>query len=242
MARASVVANRVAMGNAGTGFAFRSVLVMEVLSSQNICNVKDVQTGEMLQVGINKRGTDSWPQVGDQWVLNRSTAGHWLLAIKVTATTPPVVTANTDLEPDLGALLATLGGIGLVDNQAASQGFGWQVPGVALGSAMGSGWVVGPNGGGIQAARFRLHRNHLEVVGAVHCTTSSPSTTVMTLGTGFHPAGEHRVGCVTNTGGTTITARYLDITAGVVTITPAVTAATTDLYLSLWLPMEAITP
>lgn len=240
--RQSVVGNRVATGSAGVGFAFRLVAVDEVLPSLNICNAHDVKTGEIVQVGLNKRGRDAWPQVGDQWVLNRSQAGHWMLAIKITDTQPPVATANLDTEPDLGALVTTLGALGLVTDQTAHQGFGWQVPGVATGSSIGTGWALGPVTGSIQPCRFRLHRNHLEVVGALHTTTSSPSATVLTLGTGFAPGSEHRMGVVTNVGGT-ITARMLDVgTSGSITVTPALTAASTDIYLSVWVPMEAITP
>lgn len=241
MARASVVANRVAMGNAGTGFAFRSVLVMEVLSSQNICNVKDVQTGEMLQVGINKRGTDSWPQVGDQWVLNRSTAGHWLLAIKVTATTPPVVTANLDTEPDLGALLTTLAGIGLVNNEAAHQGFGWNLPG-AFGSSLGSGWTTGPSSGPSLPLHFRLTRNHLQIVGTIHSTTATPAAIPFTLGPGYIPGSFHR-STASSYASSTTTARLLEISpSGVITVYPSVTATSTDLQFNIWAPMEVISP
>lgn len=239
--RQSVVANRVAAGSAAIGFAFKYVQVTEVIPSLNICNTKELSTGEVFQVGLNKRGTDSWPQQGDQWILNRATAGHWMLAIKVTATSAPVVTTNTDLNPDLGALLAVLGGIGLVQDQAASQGFGWSLPG-AHGNTLGTGWANGPTSGVSTPLHLRLIRGHLQVVGTIHSTSATPAAIPLTLGSGFTPGSFHRSTASSYASATT-TARLLEIsTSGSVTVYPSVTAASTDLQFNIWAPMEVITP
>lgn len=241
MARASVVANQVAAGSAGVGFAFKYVQVTEVIPAQNICNTKELSTGEVFQVGLNKRGTDSWPQQGDQWILNRSMAGHWMLAIKVTATSAPVATANLDLSPDLGALITTLAGIGLVQDQTAHQGFGWNLPG-AYGSALGSGWATGPSSGPSLPLHFRTTRGHLQVVGTIHSTTATPAAIPFTLGTGYIPGSFHR-STASSYASSTTTARLLEISpSGVITVYPSVTAASTDLQFNIWAPMEVISP
>lgn len=242
MSRASVVGNRIATGSAGVGFAFRLVTVTEVVPAQNTCTVTDVTNGDTIQVGLNKRGRDAWPQVGDRWVIDRASAGHWMLAIKVTDTQPPVATANLDTEPDLGALVKTLAALGLVADQTAHQGFGWQVPGVATGSSIGTGWALGPTAGSSLACRFRLHRNHLEVLGTMHSTSSSPSSVPLVLPHAFSPGSEQR-STSSSWVSSTASVRLLEVdTAGNVAVYPPVTTTSTDLHFNIWAPMEAITP
>jgi lysophospholipase L1-like esterase len=235
--RASVMGNTVAGGSSSIGFAFRSVVVEEVLPGKNICNTMDVQTGEKVQVGLNKRGTDSWPQTGDRWILNKSMAGHWILAIKITPTQPPVASGNLDtIDPDLESLLLVLEGLGLVQVALGHNGLGWQNPT----SLLNTGWAIGPASGIAQPLRFRITTQKLELVGAVHTTSSSPNANLMTLPgptpVSYWPATPQRVGCVANTSGTP-SARWVEIsTAGVVTIQNALAASSVDVYLDVSVP------
>lgn len=234
--RASVMGNTVAGGTSSVGFAFRSVVVQEVLPDQNICNTMDVQTSEKIQVGLNKRGTDSWPQVGDQWVLNKSTAGHWMLAIKITATAPPTVTGNLDtLDTDTVGLMNTLEELGLVQLSLARTGFGWQNPT----SLLGTGWAIGPNSGSVQPLRYRITAQKVELTGAVHTTSTTPATTLFVLPavpTSYRPATTQRADCVSNAAGTA-SARFVEITSGgAVSVQNVLTTTATDVYFAVSVP------
>ncbi len=113
----SVLAKRQGSGSSGVGFAFKLVDVKELSPDKNICYVSDVQTGESIQVGLNKRGTDSWPRTGDRWLIDRST-GVWMLQCKITSPTAPVITGSAaEMEPGLLQLVSTLEGLGLLQDQ-----------------------------------------------------------------------------------------------------------------------------
>jgi uncharacterized membrane protein len=112
----SVMAKRQGIGSSGTGFSFVLATIKEVHPDTNICLAQDLQTGDQYQVGLNKRGDVVWPQVGDQWILDRS-MGHWALRTKVTETQAPVYTGyyNT-MDADLLRLVLILKGLGLVQD------------------------------------------------------------------------------------------------------------------------------
>jgi len=234
--RASVMGKTVAGGTSSVGFGFRSVVVQEVLPDLNVCNTMDVQTSEKIQVGLNKRGTDSWPQVGDQWVLNKSTAGHWMLAIKVTDTQPPTVTGNLDtLDADTVGLVNTLGDLGLIQPSLAHNGFGWQDPT----SLLGTGWAIGAASGSVQPLRYRITAQKLELAGALHTTSTTPATTVFTLPavpTNYRPATTQRADCVSNASGTA-SARFVEVTStGLVSVQNVLTTSGTDVYFAVSVP------
>jgi hypothetical protein len=234
--RASVMGNVIAGGTSSVGFAFRSVVIQEVLPNQNICSTMDVQTAEKISVGLNKRGTDSWPQVGEQWVLNKSTAGHWILAIKITATQPPTFSGNADtMDSDLIGLANTLVEMGLLQLNFTNTGLGWQDPT----SLLSAGWAIGPNSGSVQPLRYRITAQKLEMVGTIHTTSSSPTFNVLTLPAtpvNYRPATGQRVGIVSNASGTP-TARFVDITsAGVVSVQNALAASGVDVYFDVSVP------
>lgn len=111
----SVMAKRQGSGSSGTGFAFVLVEIMEVHADKNICLARDVDlNSSYYQLGLNKRGETAWPQVGDQWVIDRS-LGHWALSAKVTDTEAPEFTGNfSTMDADLLRLLTILKGLGLV--------------------------------------------------------------------------------------------------------------------------------
>lgn len=234
--RASVMGNAVATGTSSVGFAFRSVLIQEVLPDKNICNTMDVQTTERVQVGLNKRGTDSWPQKGEQWVLNKSQAGHWMLAIKVTDTQPPTVTGNLDtLDADTVGLMNTLEELGLVQLSLAHGGFGWQNPTALLGT----GWAMGPGSGTVQPLRYRITVQKVELIGAVHTTSTTPATNVLVLPSApvsYRPATTQRVPGVSNAAGTAA-ARFVEVNSnGAVSVQNVLTTSGTDVYFDVSVP------
>lgn len=108
------MAKRQGNGSSGTGFGFVLAEIKELLPEKNICVARDLQTGDEYQVGLNKRGETAWPQVGDQWVLDRS-MGHWLLQCKVTEESAPAFTGffNT-MDADVLRLAMVLKGLGLI--------------------------------------------------------------------------------------------------------------------------------
>jgi hypothetical protein len=123
--RQSVLGERVAGGSSGVGFGFRIVKIMEVDASTNICIANDVTTNESFQLGLNKRGDSAvWPQVDDGWLINRQ-MGHWALASKITATSPPSFIGSWNLmDNDLLRLVSLLNENGLIkDDTTASTPF-----------------------------------------------------------------------------------------------------------------------
>lgn len=116
MVRASVMGQTMGSGSSGVGFGFRSVEIREILTAENICLASDVQTSEDFQLGLNKRGSLVWPQVGDRWLIDRS-LGHWALRCKITETSAPAVTGSrAGMDRDLLGLLGLLAGLGLVQD------------------------------------------------------------------------------------------------------------------------------
>jgi hypothetical protein len=112
----SVMAKRQGIGSSGTGFSFVIAVIKEVLPDKNICLAQDQHTGDQYQVGLNKRGETAWPQVGDQWVLDRS-LGHWALRTKITDTQAPKITGTSaGMDADLLQLVGVLSSLGLVQN------------------------------------------------------------------------------------------------------------------------------
>jgi hypothetical protein len=113
--RQSVMANAVTTGSSGVGFALRLVVIKEVLADRNICLVSDFYTNEGFQPGLNKRGDSSvWPQVGEQWLIDRS-MGHWALKCKVTDTRPPAFNSDTPVRStDMQQLVNILVGHGII--------------------------------------------------------------------------------------------------------------------------------
>lgn len=108
------MAKRQANGSSGTGFSFAVAEVKEVLPEKGIALVMDLNTGNMQDVGLNKRGETAWPQVGDRWLIDRS-MGHWALQTKITASAPPEFTGffNT-MDPDTLRLALLLKNLGLL--------------------------------------------------------------------------------------------------------------------------------
>jgi hypothetical protein len=110
------MAKRQGIGSSGTGFAFVLAEIKELLPDRNICLAQDLQTGDQYQVGLNKRGETAWPQVGDQWILDRS-MGHWALQSKVSDVQAPVFTGSYNtMDPDLLRLMLIFKGLGLVQD------------------------------------------------------------------------------------------------------------------------------
>lgn len=234
--RASVMANAVAGGTSSVGFGFRSVVIEEVIPDKNICNTMDVQTSEKIQVGLNKRGRDAWPITGDQWVLNKTQAGHWMLAIKITSTSPPLVTGNQDtLDTDTVGLMNAMADLGLIQLDLTSQGFGWQNPT----SLLGTGWAMGPGSGTVQPLRYRITTQKVELIGAVHTTSTAPATNVLVLPStpiNYRPATTQRVPGVSNAAGTP-SARFVEVASnGAVSVQNVLTTSGTDVYFDVSVP------
>lgn len=186
--RQSVMANAVSTGSAGVGFALRTVVIQEVLPDKNSCRSADIQTNEMFELGLNKRGDSAvWPQVGEGWLIDRS-MGHWALRCKLTPTAPPTVTgARVSMDQNLGALITLLAQQGMVGDltTAATVPTGWQTP-----SSWVNGWVTGHAVTPVQNAPFRFQRrpgNRVEFNGWMHGGTSSNYTQMFTVPTGFIP-------------------------------------------------------
>lgn len=209
----SVLAKMQGQGSSGVGFAFALVDVKELHPDRNICLVSDVQTGAFTQVGLDKRGTDSWPQVGDRWLIDRST-GVWMLQCKVTVTSAPVLSGSRNsVSPPLVALLGVLEGLGLIDDQTTAQ----TVPvGVWAPVVYTSPWA--DFSGAYQGARYMLDYSGFVVIeGAVKTTTTIATGTspVFTLPPGYLPLKTQPFSQIS---GTTI--RQMEITnAGVVQFT-----------------------
>jgi hypothetical protein len=209
----SVLAKQQGTGSSGVGFAFALVDVKEVHPDTNICLVSDVQSGAFTQVGLDKRGTDSWPQVGDRWLIDRST-GVWMLQCKITATSPPAVTGSRNaVPPALQQVLGVLDGLGLIDDQTTAQ----TVPvGVWQAVAYTSPWADFSSS--YQGARYLLdHSGFVVIEGAVKTTAtiSAGTSPVFTLPLGYRPL---KIQPFTQVSGTTV--HEMEITnAGVVQFT-----------------------
>lgn len=116
----SVMAKRQGTGSSGTGFAFVLAEIKELRPEQNICLAKDLQTGDVYDVGLNKRGETAWPQLGDKWILDRS-MGHWMLQSKVTEEEAPAFTGVfSTMDPDVFRLASLLKGLGLITDATVS--------------------------------------------------------------------------------------------------------------------------
>jgi hypothetical protein len=201
----SVLAKRQGSGSSAVGFAFTLVDVSEVHPDTNICLVSDVQTGAFTQVGLDKRDSIAWPQVGDRWIIDRS-LGHWALRCKVTATAPPVITGSRN---SIGAsaqmLLDALEELGLVNDQTtpATLPVGvWQV--------VGSGAPVAPftapwanyDATTYQGARYMIETSGIVRVEGLAKTTAAVSgaSEIFVLPPGFRPL-KHQEFCVFRNGG-----------------------------------------
>jgi hypothetical protein len=112
----------------------------------------------------------------------------------------------------------------------------WQTP-----ASLGTGWAAGPASGPVQAVQYRVaDLDRLEIVGAVHTTTATPTATVFTLPTGFTPRASQRVPTVINSSGTAAAA-YVEVQAGgAVVVTPIPTGSGQDVYLALQVPLGNI--
>lgn len=209
----SVLAKQQGQGSSGVGFAFTLVDVKEVHPDQNICLVSDVQTGAYTQVGLDKRDSISWPQVGDRWIIDRS-LGHWALRCKVTATSAPAVTGSRNaLSPPFVALLGVLEGLGLIDDQTTAQ----TVPaGVWEAVSYTSPWA--DFSGTYQGARYMIDYGGFVVIeGTVKTTATIAAGTspVFTLPPGYRPLKTQPFSQISG-----IAARQMEITsAGVVQFT-----------------------
>jgi hypothetical protein len=114
------MAKRQANGSSGTGFSFAVAEVKEILPDRGIALVMDLNTGNIQDVGLNKRGETAWPQVGDRWLIDRS-MGHWALQAKITGPEPPEFTGffNT-MDPDVLRLATVLKSLGLIKDAMTS--------------------------------------------------------------------------------------------------------------------------
>lgn len=112
----------------------------------------------------------------------------------------------------------------------------WQTP------VLGTGWATGPTTGALKLIQYRIDaEDNLVVLGTVHATSATPAATLFTLPAGYLPAKNHRIVCVSNAGGTA-SVRWVEIDAtGVVGIAgPAITAASTDVYIYATVPLGNI--
>lgn len=113
----------------------------------------------------------------------------------------------------------------------------WQDPT----SLLGAGWAIGPNSGSAQPLQYRKDAlDNLVLVGSVHSTSNAPATTLFTLPSGYRPAQNQRVVCVSNLAGTP-TVRFLQVNAnGGVLVMNNVAATGTDVYIEATLPFGNI--
>lgn len=100
--------------------------------------------------------------------------------------------------------------------------------------SLGAGWALGSAGGTRQSLQFRRDAfDNLVLAGVIHSTSATPASTIFTLPSvgGYRPTANQRMGVTANSGGT-YSAHSLDIlTTGVVSVDPAITAASVDLYI-----------
>lgn len=103
---------------------------------------------------------------------------------------------------------------------------------------LGTGWAIGPAGGTVQNLFYTKNGfNYLNLYGAIHTTSTTPSANIFTLPSGYIPVNEQRGG-VTTYNGTTITQYGIRVqTSGVVTIFPTPTATNVDLYFGMDVPL-----
>lgn len=181
----SVLAKTLGQGSSGIGFAFALVDIKDIHPDRNICLVSDLQTGAFTEVGLDKRDSISWPQVGDRWIIDRS-LGHWALRCKVTATTPPVITGSRDtIPPTLVSLLGVLEGLGLIKDETTAPTVPldvWALPALLNGFAP---YTVG----GDSTVRYRRNYDStVTVEGRLTPPGSVPNGTIMfSLPGGFRP-------------------------------------------------------
>jgi hypothetical protein len=222
----SVLAKQQGSGSSGIGFAFKLVDIKELHPDANICLVADVQTAESIQVGLDKRDSVAWPQVGDRWIIDRS-LGHWALRCRITATSAPVFTGSRNAIPSaFVTLLGVLEGLGLIDDQTTSQ----TVPvGVWAPAVYTSPWA--DFSGAYQSARYLLDYGGFVVIeGAVKTTTTIAAGTspVFTLPPGYRPLKTQPFSQISGT-----TAHSMEITsAGVVQFTAMPNATVTSATIS----------
>jgi len=149
----SVMAQRQGTGSSGVGFAFMIGVVKDLNPAQNICLVQNLQTGDTQQVALDVRSSTNWPQVGEQWLLDRS-LGVWSLRTKVTDRSAPSVTGSRYLmDPDVAALVDVLAGLGLIADTTTGTAadLTWQTPTLA------SGWTPFTT---LTAPRYKLNRDN----------------------------------------------------------------------------------
>lgn len=182
----SVMAQRQGTGSSGVGFAFMVVDVKELHPDKDLCLVSDVQTGQFQQVGISRRDSIAWPQVGDRWLVDRS-QGTWTLRCKITGTAAPVITGSrATVSAPLQALVGALEGLGLVDDQTTASTVAaevWQT--VALVNGF-TGYTSGTDD---VTVRYRLNRDQTVTVEgrATPPATVANGVTMFTIASGYRP-------------------------------------------------------
>lgn len=222
----SVMSQRQGTGSSGVGFAFTLVDVKELHPDKNICLVSDVQTGAFTQVGLDKRDSIAWPQVGDRWLIDRS-LGHWALRCKVTATSPPTLTGSRNRVPvSLQQLTGVLEGLGLIDDQTTAQ----TVPvGVWQAALYTSPWADFSSA--YQGVRYMLDYSGFVVIegaGKTTTTISAGTSPVFTLPPTYWPLKTQPFSQISGT-----TVRQMEITnAGVVQFMGMPNATVTSATLS----------
>lgn len=149
--------------------------------------------------------------------------------------TPFVKIVGVDQNQTLQAipLIASGGVIGWHPGTTSTET--WNTP------TLGAGWAIGPNSGTVQPLQYRLDpTGDLIIVGAIHTTSTTPSTTIFTLPAGYIPAITQRSPGVTNRAGS-ITADFVEVnSSGSVSIVPALTTSSTDAYFQVKVPLGII--
>lgn len=126
----------------------------------------------------------------------------------------------------LGGALHVLGAV-TVDTTVSATGETWHAP------TLGTGWATGPTSGSVQPFQFRKGvGDQVWVEGLFHSTSASPAATVCTLPSAYWPKKTKRIPVALNSSNTITSALLQITTAGVVSLVPAVAAASVDVQVN----------
>ena len=207
------------------------------LSTQHAAaNLADAIRGQAVQAGTET------PQVrGADWrmatVSTVNSDGTVLTSDSITARC--LDSYSTPIVGDMIVLSQSGNGNWLAMGRICTTTPTWQTP------TLGSNWAAGSAGVGTSYQGLRYRKDDLGdtliITGAVHSTSASPAGTIFTLPTGYRPAVDQRPPCMANVGGT-YSGHSLTIfhSTGVVSVDPAFTVISADLYVNTFLPLGNI--
>lgn len=230
------------LGTGGTNpqIEFSSGLANELVPATIIDTIDGTGTASQSDLVIHGPQDTTFPDYVSIDVIGSSSDGTMLAQLDlnyITTTGSFTTYAKTNLAGFTvfaGAIIAVHPGTGTSRaNPAATET--WQTP------TLSTGWAIGSAGGTVQPLQYRLDpTGDLIIVGAIHTTSTTPSTTIFTLPIGYIPAITQRSPGIINNGGS-ITADFVEVnSSGSVSIVPTLTTSGIDVYFQVKVPLGTI--